>query len=105
MNSTDPQRLVDLVGDLVTRGADHWVEFKLNNPAPDMIGVWVSAISNAARLVGQQTGFMLWGIEDASHSVVGTTFDPNTAKVGNQVFLFWLAQQLSPSITFQFQTI
>lgn len=105
MNSTNPQRLVDLVDDLVARGEDHWTEFKLNNSDPDMIGVRVSAISNAARLAGKQTGFMLWGVQDTSHDIVDTTFDPNTQRVGNQVFPFWLAQQLSPSIAFQFHTI
>jgi predicted HTH transcriptional regulator len=105
MNSTNPQRLVDLVDDLIGRGEVSWVEFKLNNADPDMIGVRVSAISNAARLAGQQTGFMLWGVDDKTHAIIGTTFDPDRERVGNQVFTFWLAQQLVPSIAFQFQII
>ncbi len=70
-----------------------------------MIGVRVSAISNAARLSSQQSGYIVWGVEDATRGVVGTTFDPEAHKVGNQVFALWLAQRLSPSIAFQFHSV
>jgi ATP-dependent DNA helicase RecG len=66
MTASDPQRLVDLVDDLLAQGEVPWVEFKHNNTDADMIGVRVSAISNAARLSGQQIGFMLWGVVDAA---------------------------------------
>jgi len=46
---------------------------------------------------------MLWGIDDESHNIVGTTFDPDTEKVGNQPLQMWLAQKLSPSIAFAFR--
>lgn len=77
MNPPNPQRLVDLVNDLIGHGELAWLEFKLNNADPEMIGVRVSAISNAARLAGQQTGFMVWGVDDKTHTVVGTTFRPD----------------------------
>ncbi len=105
MTAVNPQRLVDLVNDLLKQGEVSWVEFKRDNADPEMIGVRVSAISNAARLAGQQTGYMLWGIDDATRAIVGTTINPDAQKVGNQVFPFWLAQQLVPSIAFQFHTI
>lgn len=105
MTSTDPQRLIDLVDDLLARGETAWVEFKLNNSDPEMIGVRASAISNAARLADQNTGFMVWGIADATSSVEGTTFDPEKKLVGNQGLSLWLAQQLSPSIAFVFYRI
>lgn len=103
--SADPQRLVDLVNDLIRRGEATWVEFKHNNIDPQRIGILASAISNAARLAGQQTGYVLWGVQDGTHAVVGTTFDPDAHKVGNQVFALWLAQKLSPSIDFRFNVI
>ena len=59
MTKPNPQRLIDLVDDLLRQGEVTWVEFKQNNSDPDMIGVRVSAIANAARLAGQQTGYML----------------------------------------------
>lgn len=48
---------------------------------------------------------MLWGIEDGSHAVVGTIFNPDTKKVGQQVFQLWLAQRLQPSIAFSFRAV
>lgn len=105
MSVTSPERLVDLVNDLIGRGEAAWVEFKRNNADPERIGVLASAISNAARLAGQQTGYVLWGVEDQTHAVLGTSFNPDSHKVGNQVFALWLAQRLSPSIAFEFHTI
>ena len=105
MNAINPQRLIDLIDDLLRQGEVSWVEFKRDYADPDMIGVRLSAIANAARLAGQHTGYVLWGIEDGSRAVVGTNIDPDTQKVGNQVFPFWLAQQLVPSIAFDFRTV
>ncbi|WMT86688.1 putative DNA binding domain-containing protein [Pelagibacterium sp. 26DY04] len=105
MNPANPQRLIDLIDDLIRKGEVSWVEFKLNNADPEMIGPRIAAISNAARLAGQQTGFMLWGISDAPAKVVGTTFNPESDCVGNQVLSFWLARQLVPSIAFQFHRV
>lgn len=105
MNAINPQRLIDLIDDLLRQGKVSWVEFKRDYADPDMIGVRLSAIANAARLAGQHTGYVLWGIEDGSRAVVGTNIDPDTQKVGNQVFPFWLAQQLVPSIAFDFRTV
>ncbi len=105
MNANNPQRLIDLVDDLLKQGEVSWVEFKHNNSDPDMVSVRVSAISNAARLAGEQTGYIVWGIDDGTHNIIGTTFDPDKEKANKQVFSFWLAQQLSPSIAFQFHKI
>lgn len=48
---------------------------------------------------------MLWGINNDDHNVVGTTFDPDSKTVGNDVFQLWLANRLSPSIAFAFRTV
>jgi len=105
MNALNPQRLVDLVNDLLARGEVAWVEFKHNNADPDRIGILVSAISNAARLAGQQTGYILWGVNDTNNSVVGTTIDLDALRIGNQVFALWLANKLSPCPALQFHVI
>lgn len=82
-----------------------WVEFKGNNTDPDMIGVRCSALSNAARIEGRDSAYMLWGIEDDSHAVTGTDFNPDTKKKGNQELPFWLARSLQPSIAFTFRVV
>lgn len=105
MNPPNPKRLVDLVDDLLKQGETAWVEFKKNNIAPEHVGVRISALSNAARVAGQNTAYMVWGVDDTKCSIVGTRFAPEVERVGNQVFEMWLAQKLSPSIAFLFQQI
>lgn len=80
-----------------------WVEFKGNNTDPEMIGKRCSALSNAARIEGTDTAYMVWGIEDGSHAVIGTDFNPDLKKVGNQGLPIWLANSLQPSIAFGFR--
>lgn len=80
-----------------------WVEFKGNNADPEMIGKRCSALSNAARIEGKDTAYMVWGIEDGSHAVIGTDFNPDMRKVGNQGLPIWLANSLQPSIAFGFR--
>ena len=60
-----------------------WVEFKVNNIEPQMIGEYISALSNSATLFGRTKGYLIWGIEDKKHEIVGTDFDYRNAKKGN----------------------
>jgi predicted HTH transcriptional regulator len=100
------QRDIDLVNDLRSQPAETtWLEFKVNQGNHDAIAKLVSALSNAARLEGKETAFLVWGVEDGSHNVVGTSFDPLTKKVGNQVFELWLRNKLSPAPAFQFRSV
>ncbi len=57
-----------------------WAEFKHNNDEPQMIGEYLSAISNAAALLGQPFGYIVWGVENGTHNVVGTTFKASQAE-------------------------
>ena len=82
-----------------------WLEFKGNNTDPDVIGKRCSALSNAARIDGRDCAYMLWGIEDGSHAVIGTSFNPDTQKAHGQVLQLWLANSLQPSIAFSFRVV
>lgn len=77
-----------------------WVEFKHNNDKPEEIGEYLSAIANGAALNGKQTGYIIWGIADGSHEVVGTSFEPKRAKIGNEELENWLLRLLNPRIDF-----
>ena len=100
------ERDIDLVDELLAQPNESpWLEFKENFTNPDMIGKRCSALSNSACVEGREYAYMLWGIEDASHDIVGTSFNPDTEKVGNQLLPMWLAQQLQPSIAFSFRQI
>jgi ATP-dependent DNA helicase RecG len=77
-----------------------WVEFKHNNEKPDEIGEYLSAISNAAALHGKKAGYIVWGIENATHKILGTTFQAKQRKIGNEGLEGWLLQLLKPRIDF-----
>lgn len=75
-----------------------WFEFKRNNADPQAIGEYLSALANEACLRGETKGYLVYGVDDATHDVVGTTFDPYTATAkGNQHLLPWLAGHLEPN--------
>ena len=73
-----------------------WVEFKHNNATPQMMGEYISALSNSAALVGKQSAYMVWGIEDEDHKVIGTTFKPSSARHKQQELESWLLQKMAP---------
>ena len=82
-----------------------WVEFKHNHAEPDEIGEYLSALANAAALTGKVHAYLLWGVNNDTHEIVGTTFNPATAKVGNEELESWLLRLLSPKINFRFYAL
>ena len=83
-------------------GEEEWVEFKVNNSNPQVIGRNVSALSNGAALNGRTSAYVVWGIEDSTHAIVGTNFLPTRAKKGNEPLENWLLRLLRPRIDFRF---
>lgn len=71
-------------------------EFKHNYANPEDIGGYISALSNSAALMEEPAGFIVWGVNDVTYDVVGTTFKPHKEKVGNEELENWLLKQLSP---------
>ena len=51
-----------------------WVEFKIDNTNPAIIGKNISALSNSAALHGRPFGYIVWGVENEKHEIVGTGF-------------------------------
>lgn len=47
----------------------------------------------------------MWGIEDGTHDIVGTTFSPFSAKKGNEPLETWLLRALAPRIHFRFNEV
>ena len=78
-----------------------WVEFKENNYNPQIIGEYISALSNSACLENKEFGYLVFGIENETHQIVGTSFKPKEEKKGNQEIENWLATQLEPKIDFK----
>lgn len=79
-----------------------WVEFKHNNAAPDEIGEYISALSNSAAYCGKPSAYLVWGIKNDTHDIIGTSFSPSTTKIGNEELENWLLRLLSPKIVFTF---
>ena len=77
------------------------VEFKQNNSNPKDIGQNISAISNSIALLNHDHGYMLWGIDNKSRELVGTSFQPRKNKVGNEELENWLLRLLTPRIDFR----
>ncbi len=97
---------VDLVRSLCRHGREtEWVEFKCGNKDPKAMARNFSALANSAALNGKPHGYLLWGVEDGTGKLVGTTFDPERSKgEGSQPLESWLLQQLHPKIDFQFRS-
>ncbi|MBP6888271.1 MAG: putative DNA binding domain-containing protein [Candidatus Pacebacteria bacterium] len=77
------------------------VEFKENNSNKDEIGKRISAISNSANLLEKKKGYLVFGVRDKTHEIVGTSFTASKEKVGTDQLEFWLSRQLDPSIDFR----
>jgi len=82
-----------------------WLEFKVKNSKPEDIGEYLSALSNTAALQGQPHGYIVWGVKETSHEVVGTHFSPGKSKVGNEDLENWLTRLLNPKLHFHFYEV
>lgn len=100
------QRNIDLVNDLLKQPAETpWLEFKHNLWNPTKIGQAVSALSNSAIYCDKKVAFIIWGIDDKTHRVLGTNIGPPYKKSGNQEFDIWLAGRLDPPLALRFHTV
>lgn len=86
-------------------GENEWVEFKVDNENPQEIGEYISCLSNSAAIAGQETGFLVWGVQDDGHPIVGTKFRPEATKIGNEDLAPWLLRMLSPHVDFSFHSV
>lgn len=92
--------LEKLLTDILATQEGVVVEFKENNSDPNVVGVRIAALSNAANLDDQKYAYLIYGIEDKTKKVIGTNFVPSTKKIGNDNFEFWLSRKLNPKIDF-----
>lgn len=76
-----------------------WMEFKVNNPSE--IGEYISALANSAVLCGEPAGYMVWGVENGTHRLVGTRFDFGAERHKGQALENWVATQLNPQVGFR----
>ena len=91
-----------LVENLVSKPTEtDAIEFKINYSRKEDLGKLISALSNAASLYDRKSAFLAFGIQDATHKITGTTFQPSQEKVGTDQLEFWLSQHINPRIDFR----
>lgn len=97
--------LCKIVKELITYPTEaNWFEFKENWYEPNGIGEYISSLSNAAALEGQEYGYLVWGVNNATHDITGTTFDYRV-DVKNEPLEHYLARQITPDNIFSFHEI
>lgn len=101
-----PEDYVELVKQLIGHVSEtQTIEFKDSNARFEMIGRDIAALANSAIVEGQDYAYMVWGVEDLTHAIIGTSFDPLTAKRGNQELEIWLRVKLSSNAEFRFLSV
>ena len=100
------KEILNILADIQASPSEcEWIEIKHNNSKPELIGEYVSALANGAAYMGQSRGFLVYGLDDHTHQILGTTFDPDKEKIGNQELENWIATQLSPRVDFNIQKL
>lgn len=96
------QQLIELLNNLVKQPKEsEWVEFKLNFHSEEEIGKRISALANGAAIHNQDYGYLVFGVEDETHIIKGTSFKPKHHKKGNEELEHWISQRLDPRIDFR----
>ena len=80
------------------------VEFKENNTDPETIAKNISAIANTLIKNNTPRGYIIWGVSDSTHEIVGTNFTPETKKRGNEDIILWLKKHIKPELEVKFHT-
>lgn len=80
-----------------------WLEFKHNGIHHEEIGEYISALSNAASLCHKEAAYLIFGVDDKSHALIGTSFRFRESKVGNEDLEAWLNRLLNPHVDFMIE--
>ncbi len=93
--------LQTVLGNLIRGWENEVVEFKRGNDgfSTQDIGKYFSAISNEANLRGKERGWLIFGVDDKTHSVVGTTYREVRSRL--DALKQDIANGIEPSITFR----
>lgn len=87
MKSED--ELIDILRELLKNSENEYIEFKRaeNNFDTDKLGKYFSAMANEATLQNKQFGWIIFGIDDKTHEVLGTNYciDNNFNNIKKQI--------------------
>jgi ATP-dependent DNA helicase RecG len=97
------QQLIYLIEDLLTYGTElNWLEFKRGDATDNQrFGKYISGLANAANIAFEPYGYLIFGVDNDTLAVAGTTFDYEKRKEKGSELDFYIRRNLSPSIGYQ----
>jgi len=99
------EELIEKVEELIQLPQEWpWFEFKENWYEPVQLGEYISALANSAAFENEPYAYFVWGINDETHEVVGTSFDFRQDYQKGPLENF-LAVNLDPDVNFRFTEI
>ena len=99
MEYLDFKKLIDA---LAARPKEtEWIEFKHNFHSKEEIGERISALANSAYLCNMPFGYIVYGIDDNTHNLIGTDLHGKQKMVGNEELESWISTRLNPRIDFE----
>lgn len=83
---------------------EEWFEFKENWYNETGIAEYISALSNAAAMHGEENAYLVWGVHNDTHELTGTSFTYHR-DVKGEPLEHYLARQITPDIGFSFREL
>lgn len=99
MEYTDFKKLIDAF--VAKPRETEWLEFKHNFHSKEEIGERISALANSAYLANMPFGYIVFGIDDENHNILGTDLYAKQKKIGNEELESWLSTRLNPRVDFE----
>lgn len=99
MNQEELEKLIKYL--VLLQNETETVEFKENRFSEEDIGKRLSALSNSANLHDAKSAFLVFGVQNGTHNIVGTNFSPSNEKIGNDQLEFWLSKMINPRVDFR----
>ena len=99
-------KLIEIVKYFCSQDSElEYVEFKRNLDDTETIAKTISAIFNYLIMKNIPRGYFIWGVDDKTHEIVGTVFNPKTNMIGNEQLELWLSKYIKPSPSLSFREI
>ena len=97
--------LKEIIKKLIKREKEEeWFEFKENWYDAKGIVEYISSLSNAAAIAGEDNGYLIWGVNNSTYEVTGTIVNYQR-DVKNEPLQHYLARLVTPDIGFSFNEI
>lgn len=94
------KKLDKLLESLIIKKESEHIEFKVNNDQPELIGEYISALSNSAAIYNYPNSYLVYGVDDKTREIVGTSISIKDEKKGNEELESWLNRLLEPKTHF-----